>query len=197
MDVLCLASRMIDFRDSTFGAFANFLVEIRTKLFIFSLLSSLSSLSSVFSLFSLFSLSSLSLLSLLSSLVSLLSSCRTLRKDEKVIAKEVREASEMSHQNIRNGPLPGGELQVREETHQYRTMGKANIRKWVREAAEMGNENIRNGFWSGGKLQVRMKRTTIEPWARKTSGNGCGKQQKLVIKTSEMVPGLEGKSRYV
>ena len=190
MDVLCLASRMIDFRDSTFGAFANFLVEIRTKLFIFSLLSSLSSLSSLFSLLS-------SLVSLLSSLVSLLSSCRTLRKDEKVIAKEVREASEMSHQNIRNGPLPGGELQVREETHQYRTMGKANIRKWVREAAEMGNENIRNGFWSGGKLQVRMKRTTIEPWARKTSGNGCGKQQKLVIKTSEMVPGLEGKSRYV
>jgi hypothetical protein len=30
-------------------------------------------------------------------------SCRTLRKDEKVIAKEMRETSEMGNENIRNG----------------------------------------------------------------------------------------------
>jgi hypothetical protein len=62
-----------------------------------------------------------------------------LRKDERVIAKEVREASEMSHQNIRNGPWSGRELQVREETHQYRNLGKESIRKWVLEAAVLAN----------------------------------------------------------
>ena len=116
--------------------------------------------------------------------------CRTLRKDERVIAKEVREASEMSHQNIRNGPLPGGELQVREETHQYRTMGKGNIRKWVREASEMSHQNIRNGPWSGRELQVReethqyrnLGKESIRKWVLEAAvlANNCWDPQQFM-----------------
>ena len=105
--------------------------------------------------------------------------CRTLRKDERVIAKEVREASEMSHQNIRNGPLPGGELQVERK--------RTNIEAWTRQHQKMGVEIIRNGsskhqkwalVWRGtpGTDETHQYRSmckgNIRKWVRETSGNG-------------------------